>query len=83
MTIYVDANYRGASRRLPIGCQPLKYLGLPNDSISSIYVPTGLRADVFVDDGFSPARGLTLTTSQSSLPSGWDDSVSSICVTPG
>jgi hypothetical protein len=40
-----------------------------------------MKADIFVDDGFSPKQGLSLTTSKSSLPFGWDNKVSSICVT--
>jgi trypsin len=81
VTVYVDANYRGASRRLPIGCQPLKYLGLPNDSISSIYVPAGMKAELFRDWGYSPNQSLVLTASNPSFPVGWNDTVSSICVT--
>lgn len=75
---YEQANFAGQSRSLGIGRYDLDLIGLPNDCISSLRVPAGLRVTLFQDAGFS-GNSITFTDSASFVGS-FNDKTSSIVV---
>ena len=86
-TIYADCNYSGQSQTLSPGDYDMARIQLPNDSISSIRVPAGLRVQLFEHAGFG-GRSLEVTSDTSCLTNQrwgnrrqtWNDYVSSIKV---
>jgi hypothetical protein len=77
--VYVDANYSGKNSRLVPGFYNLDHMGVPNDSVSSVFVPPNMRVLLTQDDGFNGGTNL-LTASTTLLGSGWNDVASSIGV---
>ena len=78
ITIYEHASYGGRSRDLPVGSYDLAQIGLPNDSLSSLRVPAGLKVTLFQDAGFQ-GNSVTYTESSPSVGS-FNDKTSSIVV---
>jgi hypothetical protein len=77
--VYVDASFAGANSRLIPGFYNLDHMGVPNDSISSVFVPPNMRVLLTQDDGFNGGANL-LTATTTFLGSGWNDVTSSIGV---
>ncbi|MEM9102999.1 MAG: beta/gamma crystallin-related protein [Pseudomonadota bacterium] len=81
--IYEDSNYRGTSFNLIPGrysTVTLLSMGMVNDSISSIKIPSGLKVTVYKDTAF---RGLTKTYTSDTplLEANFNDEISSLIVT--
>ncbi len=77
--VYVNANFNGAVGRLLPGCYGWNALGVPNDSISSIFVPINMSVTVYTDGQYT-GTSATFTDSQLTLSSTLNDKISSICV---
>lgn len=79
--VYADPNFNGAVGRLLPGCYGWNALGISNDTMSSIFVPSGMSVTVFNAGQLDPSAGTaTFTSSQSSLGS-LNDKISSLCIT--
>ncbi len=79
ITVYEDNNFRGKSFQFaPKGNWNVKD-GFPNDRISSIRVPRGLKITVYTDD-FQKGFSRTFTSDVSSFDVSLNDKVSSITV---
>jgi hypothetical protein len=79
VSIYVHANYGGAYARVHPGCWTVNQMGIPNDSMSSVYVPTGMKITLYQNDVFQ-GSSVTFTSSQAGLDGTWNDRPSSLCV---
>ncbi|HQC71405.1 MAG TPA: beta/gamma crystallin-related protein, partial [Candidatus Competibacteraceae bacterium] len=77
---YEHANYAGRSRALGIGRYDLNQIGLPNDCISSLRVPTGIKVTLFQHAGFT-GNSITFTDSASFVGS-FNDQTSSFVIEP-
>lgn len=76
--VYQHGSYGGVSQTLPVGSYKMSELAIPNDSLSSIKVPTGLAVTIFEHDNFQgPSR--TFTKDISSVGD-FNDKASSITV---
>ena len=79
LEVYTNPNFLGGMGRLLPGCYGWNALGVPNDSIRSIAVPSGMTVQVWTDGQFGGST-TTFRTSTAQMPSGFDNSISSICV---
>lgn len=77
--VYTDSGYGGIVSRLAPGFYTMAEMGVPNDSISSIFVPSGASMVLFKDDGFSGAT-VIFSSSQSNVGNAWNDQASSLAV---
>jgi hypothetical protein len=85
--LYVGPNYNASIpistpntfSRLQPGCYDMAQMGVPNDSVRSVFVPSGLSVALFRDSGFGPPMTF-LTSSAGTLANGWDAQASSVCV---
>lgn len=76
--VFEHANYGGRARALGIGRWDLAQIGLPNDSISSLRIPAGLKVTLYEDAAF---RGSSVTfTSDTTFVGSFNDKTSSIVV---
>jgi len=78
----VDANFEGASATLDVGQYDWGQLGIPNDSLSSLRVPAGLRATLYDDTHFG-GRSKTFAQDADYVGDDFNDITSSIVVAPG
>ncbi len=76
--VYVHPRFRPPSKELAPGRYDLHQIGLPNDSISSVKVPEGLRVTLFQHHRFG-GRKVVFTEDASNLGS-FNDQTSSIVV---
>ena len=77
--IYADANFSGISKFITIGKYDITQLApVPNDSVSSVHVPQGLKVTLFANAGFSGAS--KVLTADSSFLVDFNDVTSSIIV---
>ncbi len=81
-TFYVDCNYQGQSSSLGVGRYDLPQMGIPNDSLSSIRIPNGLKVTIFEHGGFQ-GRSLELTSDEACLISRNKDGLNFNDVTSG
>ena len=65
-TFYFNCNYEGQSSTLGPGRYDIPQMGIPNDSISSIRIPNGLKVTIFEHGGFG-GRSLELTGDEACL----------------
>ena len=83
-TFYTDSSFSGTAVSLGVGTYTLSQmvsLGLPNDSLSSVKVPSGYTVTLYHDDNFS-GTSLTLTADNAHLSdNGFNDQTSSIRIT--
>lgn len=82
VTVYVDANFEGVSATLDVGQYDWGQLGIPNDSLSSLRVPAGLRATLYEDTHFG-GRSKTFAQDADYVGDDFNDITSSIVVAPG
>jgi hypothetical protein len=76
--LYGDANYGSGYGKLVPGCYDTAEMGIPNDWASSLFVPSGMRVQLFQDGGL---RGTNAIYTQSSSYLGsWNDRISGVCV---
>jgi hypothetical protein len=80
---YQDCDYKGTQRTIGVGnyrLNSLKELGMSNDDLSSIKVPTGYKVEVFEHDHFQ-GKSLTLIRKDKCLVNdSFNDTISSIKV---
>jgi hypothetical protein len=55
-TFFVNCNYQGQSFSLGVGNHDIGQMGIPNDSLSSIRIPSGLKVTIFENAGFVGRR---------------------------
>jgi hypothetical protein len=80
VTFYQHYDYGGTSSSLGVGRYDINAMGLPNDAISSVKVPAGMRVILYEHGGFGGAtRILTADTPQLG-PLDFNDKTSSIVV---
>jgi len=80
VTLFVGCPFSGSSVSLGVGNYDINQIGLPNDSISSLRVPSGLRLVLFEHSGFGGAS-VTLTSDTACLTDrGWNNRASSVQV---
>lgn len=82
VTLYVDSRFRGNSQQFGIGSYNADDIGLPNDAVSSIRVPSGMSVTVYTDDRHR-GRSETYSSNMSTLPYDFNDRISSIRVQRG
>lgn len=66
VTLYVDCGFSGQSNQLGVGSYDVNQLGIPDNSLSSLKIPSGLQVQIFESQGFT-GRSITLTSDQSCL----------------
>ena len=76
--LYGDANYGSGLGKLVPGCYDTGQLEIPNDWASSLFVPSGLRVQLFQDGGLRGTN--TIYTQSSSYLGSWNDRTSGACV---
>lgn len=76
--LYVDSQYDNTVSKLLGGFYNLAAMGIPNDSVSSVFVPTGSYVLLTQDDNFFGNTAF-FTTSQPTLPT-FNDSATSAAV---
>ncbi len=79
VTLFTDCNYTGASSMLGLGYHNLNMMGINNDALSSIRVPSGYYAILYENDNYQGAS-TTLYNDNYCLPGNWNNRVSSIYV---
>lgn len=79
VTLFENASYAGGRASLSPGYYKMNDLGIPNDALSSIYIPQGFRVTLYKEDNFR-GQQMTLTRSSSALSGDWNDAVSSIYI---
>lgn len=77
ITLYVDCDYRGSSHKLGPGTYIDSQLGIGNDRLSSLRIPSGMRITLYTDNNKRGER-ITLDKSHSCLPHEFNDRVSSV-----
>ena len=65
-TFYVHCDYQGESFSLGVGRHDINQMGIPNDSLSSIKIPSGLKVTIFEHGGFQ-GRSLEMTADEPCL----------------
>ena len=78
-TFYEHGWYGGSYSRLGPGWYDINNMGLPNDSISSVRVPNGLRATLTYHGGFQGDR-VSFTSDTPWVGGYWNDQTSGIIV---
>ena len=79
-TIYTDCNYKGNSLRLAPGYYQGDKLGLFKYDISSIELPSNLRAKVFVNNEYLDGSSYTLTGNTNCLSYNLNNRIGSIVI---
>lgn len=79
-TIYTDCNYAGNSLRLAPGYYQGDKLGLLRYDISSIELPSNLRAKVFVNNEYLSGSSYTLTENSSCLSQTLNNKIGSLVI---
>lgn len=75
--LFEDTDYSGSRVSLGEGDYQGSSMGIKNDALSSISVPSGYIVTLFADANFSGQR-MVLTSDRSNLGDSWNDKVSSI-----
>lgn len=78
-TLYEDCNYRGNSRSLSAGYHDWNGMGVRNDALSSLTLPSGWSITLYENSGYK-GRSTTYNSSVNCLPSDWNDRVSSVYI---
>jgi uncharacterized protein YbdZ (MbtH family) len=82
VSIYSDANYRGAVQMLDEGWYNIEKLRIGNDTLSSLRVPAGWRVTLFEHGDFK-GRSMTLRSDCSYVGNDFNNQTSSIRVERG
>jgi len=81
-SVFQNCSYGGWAKQLAIGTYTmaqLASLGITNDAISAISVPSGIKIQLYTGDNFTGTSTI-LTADNSCLPDGFNDTTSSIKV---
>lgn len=82
VTLFTDCPFSGTSVSLGVGDYNMNQIGLPNNSISSLRVPSGLQLTLFDHNNFEGAS-VAISSDHSCLTdNGWNDRASSLRVRP-
>ncbi len=79
-TVYADCNYRGNSLRLSPGYYEGDKLGLLRYNISSIEIPSNLRAKVYINNEYLGGTYYTLSENSSCLSSSMNNRIGSLVI---
>ena len=79
-TIYTDCNYRGNSLRLAPGYYQGDKLGLLKYDISSIEIPTNLKAKVFINNEYLSGTSYVISENTSCLSSTLNNRIGSLII---
>jgi hypothetical protein len=80
VTLFTGCPFSGASVSLGVGDYNMNQIGLPNDSISSLRVPSGLQLTLYEHNNFEGAS-VAISSDHSCLTdNGWNDRASSLRV---
>ncbi len=80
VSLFTDCPFSATSVSLGVGDYNMDRIGLPNDSISSVRVPSGLQLTLFEHSNFEGAS-VTITSDHPCLTdNGWNDRASSLRV---
>src|SRR5665811_61161 len=79
VTIYKHSRYRGDKKELGIGRYNVGSLGIGNDELSSLKVPTGLKVSLFKDKDFHGSK-MICTRDTSYVGDNVNDETSSVIV---
>ncbi len=79
VTLYEDCNYSGKSKFLEAGTYSMYQMKMENDKLSSLHIPSGMKATIYQDDNFK-GRSKTYYNNISCLEGEWNDMASSIVV---
>lgn len=82
VTVFEDCHYGGRSYFLRPGRYDARQMGVGNDEISSIKVPSGYRITVYGDGGFSGGQR-SFTRDVNCFGNDWNDKISSVEVSRG
>src|SRR5690349_3932980 len=77
--LFEECNYAGRKYYLTAGSYKGFSMQIPNDRLSSMQIPNGMRVTVYEHDDFK-GRSATFTSSVSCLTDGFNDNVSSMVV---
>ena len=80
VTLFVNCPFSGTSVSLGLGDYNMNQIGLPNDSISSVRVPSGLRLVLFEHSNFEGASVAITDDAACLTDRGWNDRASSVRV---
>ena len=78
-TIYEHANFQGISKEVPVGSYGVSELGFPNDVLSSLKVPQGLKVTLY-EHGINLGRSKVFTADASWVGNDFNDTTSAIKV---
>ncbi|MDB5272802.1 MAG: Ricin lectin [Chitinophagaceae bacterium] len=82
VTTYVEFNAQGYSAGFALGdynINDIKNTGMPNDAISGIHIPQGIKVTLYADANFS-GTSIDLTSNVDVFSSQWNNQVSSMRV---
>jgi hypothetical protein len=79
VTLYEDCNYTGKKHYLEPGTYSLYQMKIDNDKLSSLEIPSGMKATIYTDDNFK-GRSKTYYNNIACLDNEWNDMASSIVV---
>ncbi len=79
VVIFADCYLKGASATLPAGSYRAYQLGIGNDVLSSLHIPTGYTVTIYSDDNFR-GRSASFSANVYCLDRDWNDQVSSIVI---
>lgn len=79
VVIYEHANYKGASKELDAGNYDICQMGIPNDTLSSLRVPSGMKATLYEHAHFA-GRTKTFTSDTDWVGNDFNDITSAIKV---
>ncbi|MGB4769930.1 MAG: hypothetical protein WBP58_00630 [Chitinophagaceae bacterium] len=82
VTVFEDCYYGGRSYTLRPGRYDARQLGVGNDEISSMKVPSGFRITVYGDGGYSGGQR-SFTRDVNCFGSDWNDKISSVEISRG
>ena len=77
--LYTKDNYGGASKALGVGSWDYNKLGIPNDKLSSLKIPTGWSITLYKDYNFK-GSDIKYTSNKNVLPPTFQNSISSVVV---
>jgi hypothetical protein len=80
VTLFVSCPFDGTSVSLGPGDYDMNQIGLPNDSISSVRVPSGLQLVLYEHEHFAGASVVITDDASCLTERGWNDRASSVRV---
>lgn len=79
VTVYTECNYTGQRATLPAGRHNVYQMKIPNDRLSAIQIPYGMKVTIYEHENFQ-GRSRTYLASTPCLETEWRNATSSIVV---